>query len=147
MLLSRRASSPIRCGYSRIQGMGGLWHRAVMMALLKVIDLAMIVVWTLVFDPLHVKTKNFGRQRSATADDLKQRKRSSKYEHSQAIFDSTPLQIYSGHLGAITDLSWSYSHYFLLSASLDQTVRLWNISNTQCLCVNLVILIIGFLSC
>jgi WD40 repeat protein len=39
-------------------------------------------------------------------------------------------------MGPITDLSWSFSHYFLLSSSLDQTARLWNISNSQCLCVS-----------
>lgn len=32
----------------------------------------------------------------------------------------------------VVDLSWSASH-FLLSASVDCTVRLWHISETQCL--------------
>ena len=34
----------------------------------------------------------------------------------------------------IVDFSWSKSG-FLLSASLDCTVRLWHVSNDECLCV------------
>lgn len=45
----------------------------------------------------------------------------------------TPLCTYCGHTGDVLDLSWS-KNYFLLSSSMDKTVRLWHISRTECLC-------------
>ena len=40
---------------------------------------------------------------------------------------------YRGHTADILDLSWS-KNYFLLSSSVDKTVRLWHISRNECLC-------------
>ncbi|XP_068731913.1 WD repeat-containing protein 44-like [Montipora capricornis] len=45
----------------------------------------------------------------------------------------TPLCTYCGHTGDVLDLSWS-KNYFLLSSSMDKTVRLWHISRSECLC-------------
>jgi WD40 repeat protein len=42
------------------------------------------------------------------------------------LLNTTPYHIWLGHSGDITDVSWSQS-YFVLSASTDKTVRLWNI--------------------
>lgn len=42
------------------------------------------------------------------------------------LIASTPYHIWCGHTLDITDICWSISH-FLLSASADKTVRLWNI--------------------
>lgn len=52
----------------------------------------------------------------------------------QRIRCSAPvaLLIHCVLLQDVVDLSWSASH-FLLSASVDCTVRLWHISETQCL--------------
>lgn len=40
---------------------------------------------------------------------------------------------YSGHTSSILDLSWSKNN-FLLSSSMDKTVRLWHVSRDECLC-------------
>lgn len=40
---------------------------------------------------------------------------------------------YSGHTADVLDLNWS-KNYFLLTSSMDKTVRLWHISRSECLC-------------
>lgn len=40
---------------------------------------------------------------------------------------------YQGHTSSILDLSWSKNN-FLLSSSMDKTVRLWHVSRGECLC-------------
>ncbi|KAJ9262416.1 hypothetical protein DTO027B5_3306 [Paecilomyces variotii] len=49
------------------------------------------------------------------------------------VFKSTPIQEYEGHTGSILDLCWSKNN-FLLSSSMDKTVRLWHVSRSECLC-------------
>ncbi|KAJ5969461.1 hypothetical protein N7501_005709 [Penicillium viridicatum] len=49
------------------------------------------------------------------------------------VFQPEPVQVYEGHTGSILDLSWSKNN-FLLSSSMDKTVRLWHISRSECLC-------------
>ncbi|XP_046854421.1 WD repeat-containing protein 44-like isoform X2 [Xenia sp. Carnegie-2017] len=48
-------------------------------------------------------------------------------------FYKAPFCSYEGHGSDVLDLSWS-KNYFLLSSSMDKTVRLWHISRTECLC-------------
>jgi WD domain, G-beta repeat len=48
------------------------------------------------------------------------------------VFRQTPFRTYSGHKQDVLDVSWSASQ-FLLSASMDKTVRLWHISMDDCL--------------
>ncbi|KAJ1280123.1 hypothetical protein BS78_04G207600 [Paspalum vaginatum] len=43
-----------------------------------------------------------------------------------------PVITFAGHSGDVLDLSWSKSQY-LLSSSMDKTVRLWHMSSTYCL--------------
>lgn len=43
-----------------------------------------------------------------------------------------PVSSFRGHLDDILDLSWSKSRY-LLSSSMDKTVRLWHMSSNSCL--------------
>ncbi|EKD19605.1 WD repeat domain-containing protein [Drepanopeziza brunnea f. sp. 'multigermtubi' MB_m1] len=52
---------------------------------------------------------------------------------SAPVFRSTPIREFEGHTGDILDLSWSKNN-FLLSSSMDKTVRLWHISRKECLC-------------
>ncbi|KAH8902842.1 WD40 repeat-like protein, partial [Coniochaeta sp. PMI_546] len=52
---------------------------------------------------------------------------------SAPVFMEKPFREFKGHTGEILDLSWSKNN-FLLSSSMDKTVRLWHISRTDCLC-------------
>ncbi|KAL1966801.1 hypothetical protein VTN77DRAFT_3766 [Rasamsonia byssochlamydoides] len=49
------------------------------------------------------------------------------------VFKSKPIREYKGHTGSVLDLSWSKNN-FLLSSSMDRTVRLWHVSRAECLC-------------
>uniref|UniRef100_A0A1A7Z638 WD repeat-containing protein 44 n=1 Tax=Iconisemion striatum TaxID=60296 RepID=A0A1A7Z638_9TELE len=48
-------------------------------------------------------------------------------------FRQIPFCKYKGHTADLLDLSWS-KNFFLLSSSMDKTVRLWHISRRECLC-------------
>nr|BAE24167.1 unnamed protein product [Mus musculus] len=50
-----------------------------------------------------------------------------------APFRQRPFCKYKGHTADLLDLSWS-KNYFLLSSSMEKTVRLWHISRRECLC-------------
>ncbi|KAK7967321.1 WD repeat-containing protein [Apiospora aurea] len=52
---------------------------------------------------------------------------------SAPVFHPNPVREFVGHTGEILDLSWSKNN-FLLSSSMDKTVRLWHISRPECLC-------------
>jgi WD40 repeat protein len=52
---------------------------------------------------------------------------------SAPVFRSKPVREFQGHTGDILDLSWSKNN-FLLSSSMDKTVRLWHMSREECLC-------------
>ncbi|EED22006.1 WD repeat protein [Talaromyces stipitatus ATCC 10500] len=49
------------------------------------------------------------------------------------VFKTKPIREYTGHTGSVLDLSWSKNN-FLLSSSMDRTVRLWHVSRAECLC-------------
>ncbi|KAI9339203.1 hypothetical protein DFJ73DRAFT_961949 [Zopfochytrium polystomum] len=61
-------------------------------------------------------------------------RRGSKTSDSSAdsIFSPLPSRTYTGHSGPIMDIAWS-KRSFLLSASLDRTVRLWHPARKECL--------------
>uniref|UniRef100_A0A8C4DE69 WD repeat-containing protein 44 n=1 Tax=Dicentrarchus labrax TaxID=13489 RepID=A0A8C4DE69_DICLA len=56
-----------------------------------------------------------------------------KTEDRNAPFRQVPFCKYKGHTADLLDLSWS-KNFFLLSSSMDKTVRLWHISRRECLC-------------
>lgn len=54
-------------------------------------------------------------------------------EQKRIIFMPKPFCTYSGHTSDLLDVSWS-KNYFILSSSMDKTVRLWHITRKECLC-------------
>ncbi|KAG5925628.1 hypothetical protein E4U42_004102 [Claviceps africana] len=52
---------------------------------------------------------------------------------SAPVFQTKPTREFGGHKGEILALSWSKNN-FLLSSSMDKTVRLWHMSRPECLC-------------
>uniref|UniRef100_T1JI81 WD repeat-containing protein 44 n=1 Tax=Strigamia maritima TaxID=126957 RepID=T1JI81_STRMM len=54
-------------------------------------------------------------------------------DDAKAPFMPKPFFAYSGHTADLLDVSWS-KNYFILSSSMDKTVRLWHISRGECLC-------------
>ncbi|KAI7896218.1 WD40-repeat-containing domain protein [Mucor mucedo] len=55
-------------------------------------------------------------------------------EESIKVLDEAPHMEYKGHTADILDLAWSKNN-FLLSSSMDNTVRLWHTTQKDCLCV------------
>jgi WD40 repeat protein len=54
-------------------------------------------------------------------------------EKSNGPFMPKSFCSYTGHTSDLLDVSWS-KNYFILSSSMDKTVRLWHISRRECLC-------------
>ncbi|EMC97964.1 hypothetical protein BAUCODRAFT_409547 [Baudoinia panamericana UAMH 10762] len=52
---------------------------------------------------------------------------------SAPVFQSHPIREYEGHTATVLDLGWS-KNGFLLTSSMDKTVRLWHLSRPECLC-------------
>jgi WD40 repeat protein len=51
----------------------------------------------------------------------------SEADKSHQVFMGRPFCQYQGHTSDLLDVSWS-KNYFILTSSMDKTVRLWHIS-------------------
>ncbi len=49
------------------------------------------------------------------------------------VFNERPFCSFQGHTSDVLDMCWS-KNYFLLTSSMDKTVRLWHITRRECLC-------------
>ncbi|KAI5819587.1 WD40-repeat-containing domain protein, partial [Pyronema omphalodes] len=92
-------------------------------------------IWTMKFS-------NDGRYLAAAGQDAVVRVwqvLSSHADHGQGVrlnapvFLSQPIHEYHGHTAEVLSLSWSKNN-FLLSSSMDKTVRLWHVTRKECLC-------------
>lgn len=81
-------------------------------------------------------------QRQSEASDASQSTQSSATKtkvhpsNEDTSLNEDPLllfSIYQGHTADILDVAWSRNH-FLLSSSMDKTVRLWHVTRVECLC-------------
>lgn len=92
----------------------------------------------------HQRTQSQSSNESPTKSDSKQHHSSQTNLKRTRSFLSTedtslnedPLllfSIYQGHTADILDVAWSRNH-FLLSSSMDKTVRLWHVTRVECLC-------------
>lgn len=52
----------------------------------------------------------------------------------QPLFTADPIRTLAGHSDEITDLKWSKNN-FIVTASLDKTVRLWHVARSKCLAI------------
>ena len=51
----------------------------------------------------------------------------------RTVLHPVPYRVYSGHRADVTSLDFSKDENFLLSASIDKTVRLWHVSSPRCI--------------
>jgi WD40 repeat protein len=56
-----------------------------------------------------------------------------KLSDTTSLFDPVPFKTFKDHSLPITDISWSYGN-FLLTSSMDNTVKLYHIHHPSCLC-------------
>eukprot|EP00941_MAST-03F_sp_MAST-3F-sp1_P002242 g2242.t1 len=65
-------------------------------------------------------------------DEEQEREEQLHREKIDAVINGKPYRIFCGHSKHVIDLAWSKGN-FLLSASMDKTVRLWHITRRECL--------------
>ncbi|KAJ3214871.1 hypothetical protein HDU67_001136 [Dinochytrium kinnereticum] len=88
---------------------------------------AVLKLW--IFDSDKKRKEFLGKSRAEDPDSI-----SSGFNSSRDLIPRRPDRILKGHIQPILDISWSKND-FILTSSLDSTVRLWHASTTECLAI------------
>lgn len=81
-------------------------------------------VWEVISAPEHREGENPGNESDGSDENVRL---------NAPVFKQKLIREYDGHTSSILDLSWSKNN-FLLSSSMDKTVRLYHVSRAECLC-------------
>jgi WD40 repeat protein len=98
-----------------------------------------VVVWEVVPNRGKLSNTSGGDEKERTTK-VESPRTSQNYQAGQSdlhvygvpVLQSTPYRVYRGHKQDVLDVAWSKTN-FLLSASMDKTVRLWHASMNDCL--------------
>lgn len=93
---------------------------------------ARIYVWQVISSPL--SKLQYRNNQSKNPDEKDPEKCGSKKSvyRCAPVFHGEPVKVFEGHTSTILTLDWSKNN-FLISGSMDRTVRLWNVDRPDCL--------------
>lgn len=88
-----------------------------------------IYVWQVISSPLsRLKYKKYESSKRETSNGS----RKNKIHLDAPVFLQEPVRVFEGHTKSVMCLDWSKNN-FLVSGSMDKTVKLWNIDRSRCL--------------
>lgn len=89
-----------------------------------------ITVWQVISSPLsRLQYKDYEAEKDHGKPSSK---RKSNVYRCAPVFHLDPVKVFEGHTSTILSLDWSKNN-FLVSGSMDRTVKLWNIERDECL--------------
>jgi WD40 repeat protein len=93
---------------------------------------ATIRIWKVISSPLaRLAYKSQEGQTKKTPEKRGRRSKGRVYPYAP-VFHPNPIRIFKGHSHNIISLDWSKND-FLISGSMDRTVRLWHVDRSECL--------------
>lgn len=94
---------------------------------------ASIKIWKVISSPLAMLEykRNEAEGGSEEGRSKRRMKRDGVFPHAP-VFHSKPVRVFQGHTHNVLSLDWSKNN-FLISGSMDRTVRLWHIDRPDCL--------------
>lgn len=92
-----------------------------------------ITVWQVISSPLSRLQYNNQESLKRKEEPSRSRKGKSRRPYRSApVFHLEPVMVFEGHTSTILSLDWSKNN-FLISGSMDWTVKLWNVEREECL--------------
>ncbi|KAG2735151.1 hypothetical protein G9P44_001365 [Scheffersomyces stipitis] len=92
---------------------------------------SVIKVWKVISSPLgRLEYKNAESERVQTKK--KKTNRDDVIYESAPVFHRKPIRVFKGHSKSVLSLDWSKNN-FLISGSMDRTVKLWHVDRDECL--------------